>query len=288
MEEFRPVYCPGTGVPSDCSPVIQPFVQKTGRHVGLLLTSSSSSVEIQLSKVASLALRLHKGIRPGASLPPWQIFDPTTHHTPCADGALLVLLLAIIARTAWLQVFSWAEFDVFALNTASGSKPVQLVSLRLLETLGVTHRLSSIIDPVRHYLADAEVMYASQPYHNNIHAADVVQVRPKLRKWLYPPTHTLQVHVFHKNPFHMQALGAMMALDSWSSQLTDIETLALVIAAAVHDLGHPGVTNDHHMRTHSPQALQFDNASVNESYHASLALQLLQLEGNNFTAGYVV
>lgn len=52
-------------------------------------------------------------------------------------------------------------------------------------------------------------------------------------------------------PRALQALGAMLAADSFARQLSDLEQLAVILAAAVHDVGHPGVNNDFLIRTQS-------------------------------------
>jgi hypothetical protein len=49
----------------------------------------------------------------------------------------------------------------------------------------------------------------------------------------------------------VQALGAMLALDDFAAQLSDLEQLAVILAAAIHDVGHPGVNNDFLIRTQS-------------------------------------
>jgi hypothetical protein len=49
---------------------------------------------------------------------------------------------------------------------------------------------------------------------------------------------------------------------------------AVILAAAVHDLGHPGVNNAFLVRTRDPQALTYNDRSVNEMMHASLAFKL--------------
>lgn len=54
----------------------------------------------------------------------------------------------------------------------------------------------------------------SNPYHNSTHAADVVQ-----------------------------ALTCMLLTDQLNRHFADLEILAMLIAAIVHDVGHPGVTN---------------------------------------------
>lgn len=56
---------------------------------------------------------------------------------------------------------------------------------------------------------------------------------------------------FHAAPAVLQALGAMLAADDFASHLSDLEQLAVIVAAAIHDVGHPGVNNDFLIRTQS-------------------------------------
>lgn len=61
-------------------------------------------------------------------------------------------------------------------------------------------------------LQEIEESYSDRnPYHNSTHAADVTQ-----------------------------SLGCILIHDEFSSQLTDMELLSMIIAAAVHDVAHPG------------------------------------------------
>jgi len=50
---------------------------------------------------------------------------------------------------------------------------------------------------------------------------------------------------------HLQALGAMLAVDEFAAHLSDLEQLAVILAACLHDVGHPGVSNDFLIRTQS-------------------------------------
>ncbi|KAH7616330.1 putative 3',5'-cyclic phosphodiesterase pde-4 [Nannochloris sp. 'desiccata'] len=152
------------------------------------------------------------------------------------------------------KVCDWDSFDVFKLDACTGGRPLQVVTLCLLRTLGVVERLQLDVTRLSEFLAAVEGHYTPQHYHNSTHAADVVQ-----------------------------ALGAMMAADQWASALEDWERLAIIIGAAVHDLGHPGVNNDFHVRTNSEAAQAYSTlGSINENNHAALASSLLDLRGNDF------
>ena len=88
------------------------------------------------------------------------------------------------------------------------------------------------------------------PYHNNTHAADVTQTAGVI----------------------LQALKAYMARAG--RPLSKLEIFCVIFASAVHDLGHPGVNNDFLIRTRERQALVYNDKSVNENMHASLAFQI--------------
>ncbi|VDK81231.1 unnamed protein product [Dibothriocephalus latus] len=88
------------------------------------------------------------------------------------------------------------------------------------------------------------------PYHNKIHAADVVQ----------------STHVLLQAP----------ALDSVFS---DAELLAVLFACAVHDVNHPGVTNQYLVNTNDALAILYNDSSVLENYHLAVAFNLLTYPG---------
>ena len=60
-----------------------------------------------------------------------------------------------------------------------------------------------------------------------------------------------------------------------------------LLAAAVHDLAHPGVTNDFLARSGHPLALQHGGgrAGVNELHHVATFFGVLQEEGNHVFSG---
>ncbi len=62
----------------------------------------------------------------------------------------------------------------------------------------------------------------------------------------------------------------------------DIGIFALLFAALVHDIDHPGNNNDFEINSKSPLALIYNDISVLESHHASVAFRLLEKEDLNF------
>jgi hypothetical protein len=65
---------------------------------------------------------------------------------------------------------------------------------------------------------------AENPYHNNVHAADVTQTAAVL----------------------LRSLAAW--LDRMGAALTPLQQFAILLSSAVHDLAHPGVNNDFHVK----------------------------------------
>uniref|UniRef100_A0A8D2AK67 Phosphodiesterase n=1 Tax=Sus scrofa TaxID=9823 RepID=A0A8D2AK67_PIG len=84
-------------------------------------------------------------------------------------------------------------------------------------------------------------------YHNSLHAADVLQ----------------STHVLLATP----ALDAVF---------TDLEILAALFAAAIHDVDHPGVSNQFLINTNSELALMYNDESVLENHHLAVGFKLLQ------------
>uniref|UniRef100_K1QVW6 Phosphodiesterase n=1 Tax=Magallana gigas TaxID=29159 RepID=K1QVW6_MAGGI len=100
------------------------------------------------------------------------------------------------------------------------------------------------------YLTHLEDHYhRDNPYHNAEHAADVTQ-----------STHVL---------LNAQAL---------ENVFTDLEILAAIFACAIHDVDHPGLTNQYLINTGSELAVMYNDESVLENHHLAVAFKLLQEE----------
>ncbi|CAH8590521.1 unnamed protein product [Heterobilharzia americana] len=102
------------------------------------------------------------------------------------------------------------------------------------------------------YMNAVEEKYNDNPYHNRIHAADVVQ-----------STHIL------------------LNAQSLESVFTDLEIFTVLFACAIHDVGHPGVTNQYLINTNDKLAILYNDSSVLENHHLAIAFSLLGQPGHD-------
>eukprot|EP01059_Diplonema_ambulator_P033789 TRINITY_DN721_c6_g1_i1.p1 TRINITY_DN721_c6_g1~~TRINITY_DN721_c6_g1_i1.p1 ORF type:complete len:1252 (+),score=510.57 TRINITY_DN721_c6_g1_i1:73-3828(+) len=109
------------------------------------------------------------------------------------------------------------------------------------------------------WLSIVEAGYHPNPYHNSMHAADVLHV-----------THYI--------------LGPGGCKEKVKA--TDEEIFAAIFAAAVHDYNHPGINNAFHVRSQNYLAVLFNDRSVNENIHASSVFELMRMEKFNLLRAF--
>jgi len=98
------------------------------------------------------------------------------------------------------------------------------------------------------------------PYHNNIHAADVLQTTHSFLEAMdgkYLGVETQETNLSQSSP--------MMTLQMFS----------VLVGAAIHDVGHPGYNNAFQSNSYSQTALTYNDNSVLENYHLSLAFKMI-------------
>ncbi|CAD5210311.1 unnamed protein product [Bursaphelenchus okinawaensis] len=131
-----------------------------------------------------------------------------------------------------------------------------------------------------------ELGYWEIPYHNRIHAADV------LHGCHYLTCHP--VHAFRPAPntpddeliegmkdLNIDNLFDSSAL-SIASTMNGLELMALYTAAAMHDFDHPGRTNAFLVAAEDKKAILYNDRSVLENHHAAESWKLLSQVENNF------
>ena len=104
------------------------------------------------------------------------------------------------------------------------------------------------------FLRKVEREYAPRsacPYHSHIHAADVVQATHLLLRLGGPAT---------------------------SLAYAPLELYAILLAAALHDIRHPGTNNNYQVNAMTDLAIRYNDESVLENMHASRASALLEAD----------
>lgn len=148
------------------------------------------------------------------------------------------------------------DFDIFKLNEVTNGRPLFYLSLRLFEIHDLYSKFKIPIHKFREFLDRVEKGYIDNPYHNKIHAADVL--------------HTLNYLVTHLSEEH--------AFDP-------LAILSFLVTAIMHDYMHPGVNNGFEIKTSSDRALLYNDQAVLESYHCTSFFRLIREEKCNFLEG---
>uniref|UniRef100_A0A2I3S4X6 Phosphodiesterase n=1 Tax=Pan troglodytes TaxID=9598 RepID=A0A2I3S4X6_PANTR len=174
-----------------------------------------------------------------------RMYRKTYHMVGLAYPAAVIVTLK--------DVDKWS-FDVFALNEASGEHSLKFMIYELFTRYDLINRFKIPVSCLITFAEALEVGYSKykNPYHNLIHAADVTQ--------------TVHYIMLHTGIMH------------W---LTELEILAMVFAAAIHDYEHTGTTNNFHIQTRSDVAILYNDRSVLENHHVSAAYRLMQEEEMN-------
>jgi len=134
------------------------------------------------------------------------------------------------------------------LSDLSNQKPLCAVTYTIFQERDLQKTFKIPTKVLVNFLLTLEDNYVREvPYHNSVHAADVTQ----------------STHVLLLSP----------ALES---VFTNLEILAAIFAAAIHDVDHPGVTNQFLVNSSSDLALMYNDESVLENHHLAVAFKLLQ------------
>ena len=117
----------------------------------------------------------------------------------------------------------------------------------------------------------------SNPYHNNLHACEVLQTT----NYFISQT-GLSVHLKYETKYLILSIKryrgylylpglrnyifATLFLQNWMS---DLEIFTSLIAAIIHDFDHTGTTNNFHVNSGSNLAILYNDRAVLENHHVS-------------------
>ncbi|XP_025771539.1 cAMP-specific 3',5'-cyclic phosphodiesterase 4A [Puma concolor] len=138
--------------------------------------------------------------------------------------------------------------NIFCVSEYAGGRSLSCIMYTIFQERDLLKKFRIPVDTMVTYMLTLEDHYHPDvAYHNSLHAADVLQ----------------STHVLLATP----ALDAVF---------TDLEILAALFAAAIHDVDHPGVSNQFLINTNSELALMYNDESVLENHHLAVGFKLLQ------------
>ena len=144
--------------------------------------------------------------------------------------------------------FESPKFNIFKLEEKVGRDNILPVTTTyVFASLG----LFSIIDYTKFepfIFRVASGYHRQNPYHTDLHAADMVQ--------------SLLVYLLFGN---MQKV----------LEFNDLDLISLFISGAIHDLGHPGYTNNFLINTKNELAIRYNDQSVLENFHVSEGFNII-------------
>eukprot|EP00741_Cyanophora_paradoxa_P007722 tig00001187_g7471.t1 len=147
----------------------------------------------------------------------------------------------------------WEAFDIFEVAERANGCILAAVQLSLFRRHGLLHEFH--LDEKKllsWFLTIGSGYRESNPYHNQIHAADVSQ------------------------SFEVILQRGL------AKHLTKLDLLAAFIGVAIHDYEHPGLNNNFQVTTGSPLAILYNDRSPLESHHVAAAWRSIREPQHDF------
>ncbi|KAL0483015.1 hypothetical protein AKO1_014909, partial [Acrasis kona] len=158
----------------------------------------------------------------------------------------------------YLEKVSDNDWDVFHMHIITDGHSLYYTCLYLLDKHDLINKLRLPVCSVKFFLRKVESLYReTNPYHNSIHACDV-----------------------------LQTVNLFIEKSERSCHMTDLDRLVLLIAACVHDIDHPGVNNNYERLRESDRALLYNDQSILENYHCSQTFMILKTANCNILEAF--
>eukprot|EP00931_Biecheleriopsis_adriatica_P023525 TRINITY_DN14841_c0_g1_i2.p1 TRINITY_DN14841_c0_g1~~TRINITY_DN14841_c0_g1_i2.p1 ORF type:complete len:747 (+),score=176.93 TRINITY_DN14841_c0_g1_i2:35-2275(+) len=165
---------------------------------------------------------------------------------------------------------SW-QIDTLALAEVTGNMPLSSLGCYLFEQCGLVEHFDLDHSKLKNFFQEVERGYSeSVQYHNRAHAAAVLH----------------GMHALLLNCGIAEAAStAFQQKDTCPDDHGRLETMACLLAAAVHDYEHQGLNNDFLVKTADERAQRYNDQHVNENHHVAAAFALLKKPQNDFLSG---
>ncbi|KAL6732159.1 hypothetical protein Aduo_002951 [Ancylostoma duodenale] len=144
-------------------------------------------------------------------------------------------------------------YDILQLEKVTEHHALTQLGFKIFDRWKVADALSCNEDILHRWLCTIEAHYhAGNAYHNATHAADV-----------------------------LQATSYFLDSPTVAAHISENHAIAAILAAAVHDLDHPGRGNAFLINTRQSLAVLYNDHSVLENHHVALAFQLTLQQNSN-------
>uniref|UniRef100_A0A8V0XHC2 Phosphodiesterase n=1 Tax=Gallus gallus TaxID=9031 RepID=A0A8V0XHC2_CHICK len=151
------------------------------------------------------------------------------------------------ARHMLSKVGTW-DFDIFLFDRLTNGNSLVTLLCHLFNVHGLIHHFQLDMVTLHRFLVMVQEDYHSQnPYHNAVHAADVTQA----------------MHCYLREP-------------KLANFLTPSDIMLGLLAAAAHDVDHPGVNQPFLIKTKHHLASLYQNVSVLENHHWRSTIGMLR------------
>ena len=140
----------------------------------------------------------------------------------------------------------------------TNNQPLLVTGMELMKRWRLDVDLKLKDNQIADFFRELESGYLNNPYHNNIHGADVLYT----------------THCFLETSKRMH------------DELSHKDVLAALVAAAAHDFRHDGVNNAFHINTQSEVATIYNDRSVLENMHAAELFKLTKNKKFNIFSGF--
>ncbi|XP_043932285.1 cAMP-specific 3',5'-cyclic phosphodiesterase 7B isoform X2 [Protopterus annectens] len=154
------------------------------------------------------------------------------------------------ARHMLSKVGTW-NFDIFLFDRLTNGNSLVTLLCHLFNVHGLIHHFQLDMVKLHRFFVMVQEDYHSQnPYHNAVHAADVTQA----------------MHCYLKEP-------------KLARFVTPMDIMLGLMAAAAHDVDHPGVNQPFLIKTKHHLASLYQNVSVLENHHWRSTVGMLRESG---------
>merc|ERR1719494_837248 len=138
------------------------------------------------------------------------------------------------------------DYDIMKLEKVTNKRPLYYLGQTIFNRFNVGKFLNVSDTIIRNWLQLIEANYHSaNAYHNSTHAADV-----------------------------LHATATFLMKEDVKNALDQMDEIAALIAAVVHDVDHPGFTNSFLCNAGNELAILYNDIAVLESHHAAMAFKL--------------